>query len=169
MPSCNPKGNETVPIQLAKCWLPGLAISSAKISIDFSNKIHVSNFIKQHWETVVVWNQQDADCSFKTYCVIYYNFRHTIVPYIVIIVHTTLTLIKQWWEYLQASFNLSSIRIKLAVNSGGRHGGSALCWLRVELSSSRLASNVCHKVLTTDRNPATLLSVRLNSTHVLHG
>jgi len=49
MPSCNPKGNETVPIQLAQCWLPGLAISSAKISIDFSNKIHVSNFIKQSW------------------------------------------------------------------------------------------------------------------------
>jgi len=24
-------GNESVPIQLARCWLPGLAISSAKM------------------------------------------------------------------------------------------------------------------------------------------
>jgi len=47
-------GNESVPIQLAQCWFPGLAISSAKISIYFSNKIYGSNFIKQYSETVVV-------------------------------------------------------------------------------------------------------------------
>ena len=29
-------GNESVPIQLAQCWLPGLAIYSAKILIYFS-------------------------------------------------------------------------------------------------------------------------------------
>jgi len=31
-------GNESVPIQLAQCWFPGLAISNAKIHIYFSNK-----------------------------------------------------------------------------------------------------------------------------------
>jgi len=36
----------------------GLAISNAKISIYFSNKIHGSNFIKQHSETVMVWSYQ---------------------------------------------------------------------------------------------------------------
>jgi len=39
-----------VPIQLAQCWLPGLAISNAKIQIGyiFSNKMHGSNFITAH-------------------------------------------------------------------------------------------------------------------------
>jgi len=48
----------------------------------FSNKIYRSNFIKQHSETVMVWNYENADCSFKKliYCVVYYNFRHTFVP-----------------------------------------------------------------------------------------
>jgi len=41
-------GHESVPIQLAQCRFPGLVISSAKISIYFSNKIYGSNFIKQH-------------------------------------------------------------------------------------------------------------------------
>ena len=36
--------------------VPGLAFSSAKILIYFSNKIHGSNFIKQHSETVTVRN-----------------------------------------------------------------------------------------------------------------
>jgi len=31
----------------------------------FSNKIYGSNFIKHHSETVMVWNYQTADCSFK--------------------------------------------------------------------------------------------------------
>jgi len=43
-----PIGNESVPIQLAQCRFPGLAISDAKILTYFSNKIHGSNFIKQH-------------------------------------------------------------------------------------------------------------------------
>ena len=47
-----------------------------------SNKIYGSNFIKQHSETVIVWNCQNADCSSrkKFHCVIYDNFRHTFVP-----------------------------------------------------------------------------------------
>jgi len=44
--------NESVPIQLAQCWFPGLAISSAEIQMRFSNETHESNFIKQHSETV---------------------------------------------------------------------------------------------------------------------
>jgi len=47
-------GNESVPIQLAQCRFPGLAISSAKTEIYFSNKTYGSNFIKQHAETVMV-------------------------------------------------------------------------------------------------------------------
>jgi len=44
--------NESVPIQLAHCWFPALAISNAKIY--FSNKIYRSNFVKQNSETVIV-------------------------------------------------------------------------------------------------------------------
>ena len=39
-------GNESVPIQLAQCWFPGLAIASAKMFVYFSNEIYRSNFIK---------------------------------------------------------------------------------------------------------------------------
>ena len=46
--------NENVPIQLAQCRFPGLAISNAKVLVYFSNKIYESNFIKQHSETVMV-------------------------------------------------------------------------------------------------------------------
>jgi len=42
-----------VPIQLAQSWFSGLAISNAKM-LYISNKIHGSNFIKQHLETVMV-------------------------------------------------------------------------------------------------------------------
>jgi len=47
-------GNESVPIQLAQCRFSGLAISSAKILILFSNKIYGSNFIRQQSDTVMV-------------------------------------------------------------------------------------------------------------------
>jgi len=46
--------NEIAPIQLARCRFHGLAISSATISISFSNKLHASNCIEQHSETVNV-------------------------------------------------------------------------------------------------------------------
>ena len=48
------RNSECVPIQLAQCWFPGLAIFDAKIKIYFSNKMYGSNFIKQHSETVMV-------------------------------------------------------------------------------------------------------------------
>jgi len=64
-------GNESVPIQLAQCWFRRLAIfilstmkHNAKILMCFSNKIYGSNFIKQHSDTVMIWHQQNADCSF---------------------------------------------------------------------------------------------------------
>ena len=62
--SCMAIGNESVPIQLAQCWFPGLATSNAKIWRYFL-KIYGSDFIKQQSETVMVWNYQDADCSLK--------------------------------------------------------------------------------------------------------
>jgi len=57
--------NESVPIQLAQCWFHGLAISSAKIKIYFSNQIYGSNYIEQHSETVIVLNYRNAHCSPK--------------------------------------------------------------------------------------------------------
>ena len=42
-------GNETVPIQLAQCRFPGLAISDAKILTYFSNK----NIRKQFCQTAL--------------------------------------------------------------------------------------------------------------------
>jgi len=76
-------GNESAPIQLAQCRFPGMAIFNDKILIYFSNKIYGSNVIKDHLETVMVWNYQNADCNLrqKNYCVTCYNFRHTFVPY----------------------------------------------------------------------------------------
>jgi len=71
-------------MQLAQCRFPGLVITNAKILIYFfSNTIHGSNFINQHSETVMVWIYHSADCSLrkKRYCVVYYNLRHTFVPY----------------------------------------------------------------------------------------
>ena len=56
-------GNESVPIQLAQCRLPGLAILNAKIwifakmldlTIYCSNKMYGNNRITQHSQTVVV-------------------------------------------------------------------------------------------------------------------
>jgi len=75
--------NESVPIQLAQCRFPGLVIFTAEIFICFSNKIYGSNFIKQRSETVMALNSQNVDCTLrKKYCVIYYNFRQTFVPYV---------------------------------------------------------------------------------------
>jgi len=61
-------GNESVPIQLAQCRFPGLAISKAKIFVYFSNKKYGNNFIKQQTigdETVMVSNYQNAGCSLR--------------------------------------------------------------------------------------------------------
>ena len=44
-------------------WTGHFQISN--INIFFSNKMHGSNFIKQHCETFTIWNYQYADCSSK--------------------------------------------------------------------------------------------------------
>jgi len=46
-------GNKSVPIQLAQCRFPGLAISNAKMLIYFSYKIYRSSFIKQQSQTIM--------------------------------------------------------------------------------------------------------------------
>ena len=77
-------GNESAPIQLAKSRLPGLAISNAKILIYFSNQ----NRLKQFCQTALgnCYGLKLPKCWLqlrkKFYCVIYYNFRPTIVPHI---------------------------------------------------------------------------------------
>jgi len=80
---CTAVENTSALIQLAQCQFPQPAISNAKILIYLSEKnTYRSNFIKQHSETVTVWNYENAGCSLrkKNYCVIYYNFRHTLLP-----------------------------------------------------------------------------------------
>jgi len=73
--SIHPIGNESAPIQVTQCRFPGLAISNAKILIFFSNKIYRSNFIKQHSETVMAWNYQNADCSLRNEIIVRYDTR----------------------------------------------------------------------------------------------
>ena len=51
----------TVPVS----WAGVLAISNARMLIYYSNKIHGSNFVKQHSETVMVRNYQNVDCTFR--------------------------------------------------------------------------------------------------------
>jgi len=48
------RNDESVPIQAAQCRFPGLTVSGAKIGVYSSNKIHGSNFVKQHSVTVMV-------------------------------------------------------------------------------------------------------------------
>jgi len=77
-----------VPIQLAQwrqCWFPGLAISNAKIQIYFSNTICRNNN-QTAFGNCYGLKFANVDCSLKKYKFvvlgpIYYNFRHTFVPY----------------------------------------------------------------------------------------
>jgi len=46
--------------------VPWIGLPILKYKYIFSNKIHGSNFIKQHSETVMVWNFQDADCCLRS-------------------------------------------------------------------------------------------------------
>jgi len=71
-----------VPIQLAQCWFPGLAISNAKyVYIFFLN-------VRTQFYQTALWNCYGLNLAKYwlqlkklIYCVIYYNFRHTFVPY----------------------------------------------------------------------------------------
>jgi len=81
-------GNESVPIQLAQCRFSGLAISSAKILILFSNKIYTEAILSDSTR-ILLWFDitKNTDCSLrkKFYCVIYYNFWHTFVPLLLLV------------------------------------------------------------------------------------
>jgi len=70
-------GNKSVLIQLAQCRFHGLANWHAKVLIDFSNKIYGCNFIKQHSETVMVRNYQNADCSLRNFFYLFVLFIST--------------------------------------------------------------------------------------------
>jgi len=74
--------NESAPIQLAQCWFLGLAICNAK-------KINIYFFQIKYTQTVLsistgkllwFWKMLIA-IKKQIYCVIYYDFRHTFVPY----------------------------------------------------------------------------------------
>ena len=55
--------NETLSIQVPVPWAG--YFQCWNINIIFSSKTHGSNFIRQHSETVMVWNLQTADCCLK--------------------------------------------------------------------------------------------------------
>ena len=57
--------NEGVPIQWPSACSLSWPFPMTKYKYIFSNKIYGSNSIKQHGETVMVWNYQNAGCSFK--------------------------------------------------------------------------------------------------------
>ena len=99
--SCYTLASETgsVSIQLAQCWFHGLAIFNAKILIYFSNKSNFINFIKQHSETVMVWNYQNADCSLKSKFIV-----------LLMIIFGTLsfhTRSQPWWRAQIRGWNVS--------------------------------------------------------------
>jgi len=62
-------------------------VLNAKIWIYFSNKIYGNNLTKQHSDTVMVWNYQDADCS----------LRKNIVSFIIMSTHFRFLL---WWVHV---------------------------------------------------------------------
>jgi len=92
----------------------------------FLNKIYGNNFIKQHSETVMVLNYQNADCSFKNKFVvlfIYYNFRHTFVHY-------------SFVHYFRSlHFAFSALTLLVGRQEGHpackKLGGGVLAWLSV--------------------------------------
>ena len=77
-------GNESVPIQLAQCRFPGLAISNAKILIGlyFSRKINGRNHFHQTALENLLWFEitKMLLAVRNKYCVIYYNFPKIVVP-----------------------------------------------------------------------------------------
>ena len=114
-------------MQLAQCWFAGLVtwlIFCDKIFIYVANKIYGSKFIKQHAETVMVWNyHQNVDCSGKKKkknCVIYYNFWHTFVPYSLQCFDAVLPSVL-WCSWLCGRKGIRPVK-----NSGG-----VLVWLSV--------------------------------------
>ena len=117
---------ESVPIQLARRRFPGPAISNAKIYI--SNKIYESNFIKQHSDTVTVWNYQNADYSLKkinSLCICYYFWR-TFVPW-----KGLPTFSAHRWSELMLRSHQPTPNCLISA-----HVGAPFCMLGNELSSS---------------------------------
>jgi len=80
-------GNESAPIQLAQYPFPGLAISNAKTLIYFFQ----IKYAKQFYQTALgncyglKLPKRLFQFKNKNYCVIYYNLRHTFVPYGIIL------------------------------------------------------------------------------------
>jgi len=55
--------NESVPMQLAQCWFPWLAVTNAKLSIYF--KVKYTEAILSNNTRNIVSNYKNADCSLK--------------------------------------------------------------------------------------------------------
>ena len=116
--------NDSVPIRLAQYRFPGLAIYNDKILLFFSNKICGSNFIKQHSETVIVRNYQNADCSLR---------KKFIVSFIIILGPLSFPISMRSRVYLTA--RCLSVRPSVCLS---HHGPTALNpLLKPDISCSR--------------------------------
>jgi len=71
-----------VPIQLAQCWFPGLAISNAKYKYIFQIK-YTEALLSNSTRKLLRFEITKVLLQFKKlfYCVIYYNLRHIFAPH----------------------------------------------------------------------------------------
>jgi len=72
-------GNESVPIQLAQCRFPGLAISNAKIRIYFFQIKYTEGILSNSTRKLLWFEITKMLIAVLNYCAIYYNFLHTFV------------------------------------------------------------------------------------------
>jgi len=68
-------------IKYTEAIIEAVIVVVGYVATSLVNKDEYINFVKQHAETVMVSNYQNADCSLKIliYCLIYHNFRYTFV------------------------------------------------------------------------------------------
>jgi len=71
--------NERVPTPLAQCWFPALAIFNAEYKYIFQMKY--TEAILSNSTRKLLWFENETTKNLNaSYCVSYYNFRHTSGP-----------------------------------------------------------------------------------------
>ena len=147
--------NDSAPIQLAQCRFPGLAISNAKISIYFSNKIYGSNFIKQHVETVMVWNYQHAHCSLR---------RNFIASFIIIF--GTLSFPVNMTSHTGQSSTIITAMYFRTHTFLNLHNNDDLCKMLLHIKRKQQLGNVSRCFLFTDPVFSEQLVDKLQHVHI---
>ena len=117
-------GKESVPIQLAQCWFPELAFSTAKISIYFKQNIRKQFYIRQHSETLMVWNYQNADCSIKNKPIVLF-----VIIFCTLLLLCAARNVVEYWN-----------RIHNDIDGRRRNHGRQLEWARPQLSENSFSS-----------------------------